>query len=387
MQVLDGFALASNQSGRIEVVATTHEGHNTAEVWDGQIAGDAVGFRWAQLGQPPGGALPYAPGVAQNADGRLEAVAAGKDLAVWHAGQITPGGDWAGWRSLKRPHGKGVISAKFGVRAPSPAPAIARNADGTLEIFVVRSDWSVWHSRQRPGGSWPDPPSWDPLGKPGGPDSGTMGPLAVAANLDGRLELFAVDIPATDTTNSAIWHKRQTEPNGDSWSEWHSRGAPHNQSVGPVPTIAVNSDGRLELFTVSVGKVWHSGQRSADEWSPWRTLGRPGSAFAEVTVHTNSEGRLVLFATEQDSGSHLWQREQGVAGGDSWSPWLSRASWMNLYGESHHARPVEEPKLALNANQRLELFLRVSGSGDMYHFVQPEMSPSTSDWTVHKISF
>jgi hypothetical protein len=386
MPVLDGFALVSNQSGRIEVVATAHGGHNAAEVWDGQIASDAVGFRWAQLGQPAGGALPYAPGVAQNPDGCLEAFAAGDDLAVWHAGQITPGGDWTGWHSLKRPGGKGVRSEHLGAFPPGPTPAIAKNADGTLEIFVVRSDMSVWHSRQRPEGDWPDPPDWHSLGKPGrSHDDGTMGPLAVAPNADRCLELFAVD------TNLEVWHKGQREPASDSWSDWHSCGAPGNRSAGLVPTLAVNRDGRLELFTVADDSmVWHTWQGREGDWPDppdWHSLGRHGSTFAEVTVHTNSEGCLVLFATEQESGSRLWQREQSTPGSDHWSPWLSRTSWMSLGGGGHHPRSVEEPKLALNADQRLELFLRVSEMGDMYHFVQPELSPSTSDWPGHKISF
>jgi len=41
-----------------------------------------------------------APGVGVNPDGRLEVFVVGSDFALWHNWQLTPGGAWSGWAPL-----------------------------------------------------------------------------------------------------------------------------------------------------------------------------------------------------------------------------------------------------------------------------------------------
>jgi hypothetical protein len=366
MSELAGIALALNQDGRLAVVVTAHEGGDAGTVWHYQPSSG-----WTPLGQPSGGTWPDAgPAVAGNADGRLEAVAVGRDLAVWHAWQAYAGGDWTGWHSLELPGGKEIISKPFGARPPGPTPALASNADGRLEVFVVREDLTVWHRWQRGEGGWS---AWASLRRPG---DGTMGPLAVGADADGRLELFAND------PDGAVWHAWQTAPN-NGWSGWHSLGTPGGQPAISAPALAQNEDGRLELFTVAGdGAVWHAWQTAPNNgWSGWHSLGSQGRlGFAEVGVGANDDGCLVLFATDQENGTDLWQREQATPGGD-WSPWLSRASLLEFVPGS-----IADPTLTLNADRRLELFLRVSRTGDMCRLVQL-MGPSGGSWSSALIEF
>jgi hypothetical protein len=66
------------------------------------------------------------PAVARNSDGRLEVFVIGSDHALYHDSQITAGGiTWSGFTKL----GGYVISD----------PVVAPNSDGRLQVFVIGS--------------------------------------------------------------------------------------------------------------------------------------------------------------------------------------------------------------------------------------------------------
>ena len=93
---------------------------------------------------------------------------------------------WSAWSSLG-----GTIASN---------PAIGRNSDGRLEVFVVSTDNQFWHRWQTSPGSstWS---AWSSLG-------GTIaGSPAVTINSDGRLEVFVVG-----ANGNALYHKWQTTP-------------------------------------------------------------------------------------------------------------------------------------------------------------------------------
>jgi hypothetical protein len=386
---VSGITAAPNQDEGAELVATGHAPGTTAvSVWHSRIntfPGGAYNWSgWAPIGDRSGWVLPHTgPAVARNADRHLEAAAIGSDLAPWHAWQREPGGDsddsghWAEWISFGRPGGEEVISRPHGTMHPHPTPVLAGNADGCLEIFVVRHDLTVWHRKQtQPShGPWSD---WAPLGRPG---DGTPGPLAAAANRDGRLELFANDL------HGAVWHCWQNHPSKD-WSQWHSLGTPGGQPARSGPAPVRNNDGRLVVFAVAhdgtVRHCWQPGGYIGERWSNWVSLGSQGSGLAELAVAANADGLLVLFATEPENGSDLWQREQAQQGG--WSPWLSRASLLQPYSTDYG--PIAGPTLVLMADHQLLLLLRASHF-DAYHADDPDWggfysmiskSSSMGDW-------
>jgi hypothetical protein len=102
--------------------------------------------------------------VEQNADGRMEVVARGKDNAIWHSWQKTPNGAWSGWASQG-----GYVETD---------PVVARNQDGRLKIFVTGTHGKVCRKYQLPQGGWLD--HWVNMG--GG---NFVGEPAVAKNADG----------------------------------------------------------------------------------------------------------------------------------------------------------------------------------------------------------
>jgi hypothetical protein len=361
MMQLDGLACAA-EAVDLAFAATGGERPDPDAIWIGRWT--STGWSgWSGIGQPVRGALPCRPALVSD-EGVLDIFASGHDGAVWHASQAQPGAaGWLSWQSLGKPGGKPVITEHQGAHPPDPSPVLAFNLDLSLEVFVVRSDLSVWH-RQRPrdGASWTD---WAPLGRPGGPNAGTLGPLLAAANsVDGRLELFTTD------SDGKVQHCWQKQPGG-SWSGWESLGRPGGQSAGGL-TTAVNHDGCLELFTVGAADdaVWQRRQsQPGGDWSDWVSLGHKGRGFAEVAVAAGSQDQLVLFATEQpgppSGGNGLWQRTQLTPGGD-WSPWQSRADLVSAGPPGS----IEGPVLVLDLDNKLQLHVRVSGTANTCQAIQ-----------------
>jgi hypothetical protein len=93
----------------------------------------------------------------------------------------------------------------------------------------------------------------------------------------------------------------------------------------------------------------------------------------DMVVGTHADGRLVLFAVTCEPGDKLWWREQtNLERINEWSEWTP---------VSHTStRKIERPTLALNADERLELWLLNPGSTDLFHVEQT--SPNGKEWTT-----
>lgn len=132
-----------NDDGRLEVFTVGSDG-TLWHIWQAKPNGSWS--NWASLGNPPTANVQSAPSVRKNKDGRLEAFNICSDGALWHIGQISPGGVWGSWDSLGMPSGSIILSA---------GPVVIENTDGRLEAFVGGSDNAFWHTWQvSPGGNW-----------------------------------------------------------------------------------------------------------------------------------------------------------------------------------------------------------------------------------------
>lgn len=150
--------MASNKDGRLALVATAGDNGDRDAIWHVRELDSTA---WSLLREPPGGPPTSAfhgaarPAITANADGRFEVAAIGTDGAVWHARQTVSNGDWSDWKSLETPPGEGAVDAP---------PALARNKDGRLELFMVDRASAVWRRRQEVGGDrWS---AWYSLQKP-----------------------------------------------------------------------------------------------------------------------------------------------------------------------------------------------------------------------------
>jgi hypothetical protein len=184
---------------------------------------------------------------------------------------------------------------------------------------------------------------------------------AVARNLDGRLELFALD------AHAHLRDLAQAAPNGDWWSNWADLGPPPPPSAGGNPVVARNLDGRLEVFLrASDGVIYHRWQQGAGDalTANWASL--DGSFHNDPVTAQNLDGRLELFAL--GSNGHLFELAQSAANGSWWT------SWADL-GPPPPGGTGGQPIVARNLDGRLEVFLR-SGDGTLHH--RSQQSPGAA---------
>jgi hypothetical protein len=183
-----------NADGRLEVFIPGSDGA-LWHIW--QItAGGSWHNSWFSSGQPSTTVGIFFPaGVIQNADGRLEVFALGRDGALWHIWQTSPNGNWNTWTSFGTPSNVNFVTA----------PTVNRNKDGRLEVLITGNDGALWHIWQTSPGR-----DWSTLVSLGAPTNTSLTPFSspvVSENADGRLEVFA-------ETGGVLWHAWQIIPSG-----------------------------------------------------------------------------------------------------------------------------------------------------------------------------
>jgi hypothetical protein len=209
-----------------------------------------------------------------------------------------------------------VVDDGSGSGGPSGTPshetgaqlAIATNQDGRQELYGIDPSGTVVHRAQLAqsnslptwtGSSW--------LAFDGQP----MLSIAAATNLDGRVELVAID------QRMSIY--RRVQPANNLWasSMWA-------QIAGQLTSVALvrGGDGRLEIFGTNVNdQIWHMAQSRPGNWigATWQSI---DGALTQVAAATNANGTITLFGV--NAGGECFQRTQVSPG--NWGPWSRLAS-------------------------------------------------------------
>jgi len=345
-----------NQDGRLEVFATGQGAiFNIAQIFPNGGWRDA----WGSTGSPFANVQIQAHVVGRNADGRQEIFAIGNDHGLWQKWQVAPNHGWSDWKGLGIP-GKDV--------ALTGQLTSGRNQDGRQEIFAVGSDGNVWQIFQTvPNGGWSD---WRRLGKP--PAEIRAGDrIAVAPNADGRQELFVMG------RDAALWHIWQVAPNVG-WSDWNSLGKPADhfdfppQSPEPPknrdlsdPTVQRNADGHLEVFAPGNGAFCNRWQEmpifpgSAWRLEGWNAKPKPSdtAGITRLEAALNFENRLETLALADDGS--VWNARQ-VDVPPFWSKWDS------LGMPPPGIRTADRLTVGTNQDGRLEVFV-VGRDGAIWH--------------------
>ncbi|TMQ22159.1 MAG: hypothetical protein E6K82_13825 [Candidatus Rokuibacteriota bacterium] len=243
---------------------------------------------------------------------------------------------WTGWDAL-------------GVGGMNAEPAAVVLPDGRLQVFYRKGDGSFWIIGQRTDGSWVPP------GSLGGVL--TSGP-AVGVNADGRLEVFA---RGTDNT---LQHIAQNAVNG-TWGTWMSLGG----DLTSIPVVVRNpSSNTLQVFVRINGSAIATISQSSPgspQWTSWTSLG--GGFTTAPAVAVNFDGRLEVFGRGTDNA--LWHNAQASAGG-------SFAGWSSLGGVITSA-----PAVTRRADNTLDV-AAIGTDGGLWHTGQTIPGGGYSGWTT-----
>lgn len=182
--------------------------------------------------------------------------------------------------------------------------------------------------------------------------------LTIAMNRDGRIELFAL------SSGGGAWSVYETMAGSRNWAS-KPLGGHDMRALAP----AAYFDGRLGLAALGGdGHVYFTAQYApGGDWYPWTSL--QGENIQEIAAATNADGRLNVAAIGGDG--NFWEISQNNVGEQSvggWSEWRYRASG-----------PFIGPlKLQQNADGRLEASMRKS-ENSIVHIWQKAPNGSWSD--------
>jgi hypothetical protein len=257
------------------------------------------------------------------------------------------------------------------------APTVARNADGTLEVFARASDNNLWHVKQvSPNtGPWSN---WGSLGTPAR-GLGISNPV-VAQNQDGRLEVFIIGGP-----DRALLHKYQTSRGGP-WSNWESLFS--GAYLQGTPVVAKDAGGRLHVFVTNDNfDIFHKRQESANggislnRWTSPIPMNLKGTPLA---VGQNVDGTLELFLYTSNLGLAKMHQDPGGPGG--WSrieqiPFPNPRDFMSVNEQKYLS-------VIRNIDGRLEVFAMIvhprSGDGMIYDLLfahKWQLTPNSRQWS------
>jgi Astacin (Peptidase family M12A) len=199
-------------------------------------------------------------------------------------------------------------------------PVVIRDAENRLEVFFVGGDESRQLYFALVDISYRSDMKLDffhPLSHPDGVYWSTNRRPAVAKNGDGRLEVFMVGV------DNILYHRWQKEAKSNSqWSDkWESLS---DQGVND-PVVVQNEDGRLEIFVLRDRELYHRWQTTKNDstkWSSWTPL-QAGSYLprGRPAVAINSDGKLEVFISGRSQGQNKIYRRLQTTKNDStkWS--------------------------------------------------------------------
>jgi phospholipase C len=200
------------------------------------------------------------------------------------------------------------------------SPAVARNQDGRLEIFIRAASGEIHHAWEiTPGGLWSD---WISVATvPNG--TAFAGVPSVVTNRNGRLEVFA---RGEDDT---LYHAVAVTPNALGAGAW-GYFAPLATGLLGDPLVVTNGDGRQEIFYSTPNGLAHVWQNTpGDDWQAESRFNDKGSPPTSIGGGVTSSGQMVLFGAWPPLSSALhpdqtpniqvrWQ-QPGLTGG--WTEW------------------------------------------------------------------
>ncbi len=250
------------------------------------------------------------------------------------------------------------LSGAIQTANPSGDIAVAKNLDNTLQVFIPAGTNVLDNRQLTPGGGWNS--SWTSMDM--GTSSGITH-LKAGRNADGSLTVFGLD------SGGHLWYATENAP-GVAWSSWAQLGT---QIISAGYAVGENLSGRLEVFGVNGGNVYHIWQTLGNSWSNWSEIAANGGQTlkAWLQVARDITGDLYLFAL--DSNGNVWSNWQSSPSGN----W--QTNWTELPVPTS---PIQQGFVAgQNANGRFELF-GVGSDTNLYHMWVTTNGNWTANWVT-----
>lgn len=203
---------------------------------------------WSALAAAPAGVVfAGGPCLGRNSDGTLEVFTRDTGGLVWRAVQAEPKSDaeWSGWTQI----GSAPVACD---------PAVGHNPGaGTLELFASGGGPGLLHLPQSAPGSWAGAGDWRRVPAPG--------ELALSARPSVTVKGPNLQVCALLADGDVVHY----DQNG---GRWLVHLLPCSSARGDLfatsaPALAVNDDGRLEVFVKTVNDmVQHVAQNAIGRW-------------------------------------------------------------------------------------------------------------------------
>ena len=280
-----------NDDGRIMLFAIGGDGQLYAR-YQTQVGGSWNPDGWG----PMGGTGVQQLVSARGQDGRLEIFARFADGHTYHRWQVVKNGGWnTGW-------------SQFDDGRPLSDLSVALRADGRLEVVgIISSGKAIERVQVAPNAGWAD---FAPVSN----DNLVLRQIAISRNAQGYIEMLALD--SNGTAQDLVEGIPYFTPSFVSSSGHQLR----------HPMLAMNGDGRLELFAIGGDNELYTVSQGlpGSSWGTWQDLG--AQSDDHIAVASRADGGLVVFATRQpvNNSDVIVQSIMQVAGG--WSPWSSPGS-------------------------------------------------------------
>ncbi|MEV0623184.1 PIG-L family deacetylase [Nonomuraea sp. NPDC050404] len=204
--------------------------------------------------------------------------------------------------------GPTVLSSAGGALANGIS--VGLNADGRMQIFARRmSDDHVVSLRQTaPGGGWAT--TWANHGNSGGGEPAYMGTPAVAANANGRLQIFVKN------ASGGVSTRVQTAANGTTWSSWTSLGGSNVQDGLSALTDPL---GRIELFASTTTGILRYHQTSQNGSFVLNTVPSQTPASPPVAA-LSQDGRIEVMYRKAITAELVVTKQSSAGGSFNLSP-------------------------------------------------------------------
>ncbi|HET6212482.1 MAG TPA: hypothetical protein VFE14_06370, partial [Micromonosporaceae bacterium] len=242
---------------------------------------------WENLG----GALTSGPAVFSWQSGHLDVYARVANNAVSHKWYT---GGWSGWTNLGGTMATAPAVTHWGT---SRVDLFARATDGTLQHNIYSGGWGGWRTEVDATPTRPVQSYSRTVAMQASPSSGA---------LVGPLEYAYVD------NIGRIVSGHQPDPANAFSVQWTVISG--NEAFSGEPGLLEQPDGRLQVSALHTsGDIWARAQttKGAATWTGWIDQG--GTMSSPVTVARQTDGSVVLLATDSTGG--LWYVPQSNVAG------------------------------------------------------------------------